>query len=400
MNSKILIIILSIVSLTSCKDFSDLKLVTKSNSINIINSEIEIALVGSEPIEGVLKIKIGGQTIGEGEIKSHFDSEFEVYKIHFSELGNELNSVISTIRENKELEIHLLFINEQEKLKIEKKTSITIEIPPISRIVKIEGEKFEKINKTTSSLLTEVVKNKTRITESLNQSSNLNILKELDQIRIKLLVDTVYHKTFIWRYPTKNNNFYSINDIESNLIKEMNNDDGKLNTEYEGKTEDGRYVITDEYTVEDDRGEIGLYLINIDVSGNYFIQYFGSYLTDGISPKFTNSSYCSFNGNPKIEGQVCLENKHFYGYNPYNVPFVGIAKGDIAKIFIDKKQVPFKIGQEIFFKKRIYLDGGYNRIPIKIIDKMGNVTESFIPVTIESMTDTKIDIDNEINIDN
>ena len=95
-----------------------------------------------------------------------------------------------------------------------------------------------------------------------------------------------------------------------------------------------------------------------------------------------------------------MSTKNFYGHNPYNVPFVGKAYGDISKIYIDNIQVPFKIGEEIYFKKRVYLDGGYNRIPVKIIDKIGNVTESFITVTIESMSNIKIDIDNEVNIDN
>ena len=90
-----------------------------------------------------------------------------------------------------------------------------------------------------------------------------------------------------------------------------------------------------------------------------------------------------------------LERKDFYGYNPFKIPFVGQATGDIDKIYVNNKQVNFKLDEQIYFKQRIYLDGGYNRVPVKIIDKRGNITKSFIPITIEQ-TYNNIDIDNEI----
>ena len=82
-----------------------------------------------------------------------------------------------------------------------------------------------------------------------------------------------------------------------------------------------------------------------------------------------------------------------------DVPFVGRAYGDIKAIYVDNMKVNFKVGEEIYFKKKVYLDGGYNRIPIKIIDFSGNTTESYIPITIEDMNTNDINIDNNINID-
>jgi hypothetical protein len=383
MNKKILIVILSVLSLTSCKDYSDLHLIGKNDKIDIIKSVIDVALVGSEQIDGTLEIKFKEETIGQGEITSHFDVEFKEIEIDFSKIESETNSIISSIKGDNEIELILLFINEKEKIKLEKKISLKTVIPPVSNVFEIKGEKFEKNHNSSEALISEIIKNKSRILEFSNQTYSLNVLQKSDEIKIKLSVDTVYNKSFIWRYPVKTNNFYSNLDIEKNLLEDINNNDANLKTEYTGEIVNGNYIISDEYKVGDEKGEIGLYLINIDDSENYFIQQIGSYLTDGVSPNFSNSSYCSFNGNPKIEGQVCLDTKHFYGYNPYNVPFVGRAYGDVSKIIVDNMNVKFEIGKEIYFKKRIYLDGGYNRVPVKIIDKNGNITESYISITIE-----------------
>jgi hypothetical protein len=383
MNKKILIVILSVLSLTSCKDYSDLHLIGKNDKIDIIKSVIDVALVGSEQIDGTLEIKFKEETIGQGEITSHFDVEFKEIEIDFSKIESETNSIISSIKGDNEIELIFLFINEKEKIKLEKKISLKTVIPPVSNVFEIKGEKFEKNHNSSEALISEIIKNKSRILEFSNQTYSLNVLQKSDEIKIKLSVDTVYNKSFIWRYPVKTNNFYSNLDIEKNLLEDINNNDANLKTEYTGEIVNGNYIISDEYKVGDEKGEIGLYLINIDDSENYFIQQIGSYLTDGVSPNFSNSSYCSFNGNPKIEGQVCLDTKHFYGYNPYNVPFVGRAYGDVSKIIVDNMNVKFEIGKEIYFKKRIYLDGGYNRVPVKIIDKNGNITESYISITIE-----------------
>jgi hypothetical protein len=141
-------------------------------------------------------------------------------------------------------------------------------------------------------------------------------------------------------------------------------------------------------------------LINIDQFGEYTYQQLGAYLSDAAPPKFSNSTYCSKPDNPEYEGVVCIDNESFYGWSPFSVPFVGKAYGDIKAIYVDNMRVNFKIGQEIYFKKKVYLDGGYNRVPVKIIDNSGNVTESFIPITIKDMDNNDINIDNNINIDN
>ncbi len=396
--STSLIILITI--LFSCKDYSDLKLVVRNETIDIIDPKIQIALVGSESINGVLKIKVDDHVISQGSIESHFDSEFQNFILDFSKEENVINLLSKDIQENKYLEFEILFINEDEKIKIADKHKIALDFPPMSTVMKADGKNYVGDSKKSSVLLQHVVKNKNRKVDLANSQSLTTVLKPSDVIRIKLLVDTVYKKSFIWRYPAPTNNYYSEVNIESNLKEEIEKADESIKTEFTGVKEDGYFVITDEYKVEDGQGEIALYLINLDELNNYFIQQVGSYLADGTPPQFKNSSYCSFNGNPLIEGQVCLDTKHFYGYNPYKVPFVGRAYGDVAKIYIDREKVPFQLGEEIYFKKSVYLDGGYNRISIKIVDGNGNVTESFIPVTIENLDDTKIDIDNEINIEN
>lgn len=247
--------------------------------------------------------------------------------------------------------------------------------------------------------MSEILKqNKKGLNVQINSKQLKSVKKGFD-INTTLKTDTVFKHTFIGRYPAFNNSYYNDINLEKMISEYIDTKLDSIESVWKGKMNNGAYVITDNLSSEY-AGLIGVYLINIDQFGQFTYQQVGAYLSDAVSPKFSNTTYCSEPNNPEYEGAVCIDNESFYGWSPFNVPFVGRAYGDIKAIYLDNMKVNFKIGQEIYFKKKVYLDGGYNRVPVKIIDNSGNITESFIPITIKDMDNNDINIDNNIDIDN
>jgi hypothetical protein len=93
----------------------------------------------------------------------------------------------------------------------------------------------------------------------------------------------------------------------------------------------------------------------------------------------------------RYEGKVCIAAKEFQGQSPYNIPFVATIFGEISELYIDNIKIKFNGEGEIFFRQKIPLEFGYNRIPVKVVGKSGRITESFIEQTIENIPD-KIEI--------
>lgn len=407
MKTKILLILSAILllNIVSCKDYSDLELKMRTQYIDIIDPFIEVALTGKEPITGTLRVKIYDEIVGEDQLSSNIESKYSVFKFDIDNLSDSSRRQLSLkIWNSNRITLNLVFSNEEEKVWLQKSISVEVKLPPFSKIENIQGSNFEStygikiVNLREAAkfdsfnfeagLISRTIILKSRFDENRGINSYKEILKKGQIINVKLLVDTVYYKTAIIRYQIPTN---SESTFERAMIKIIQDKPYSIKTDFKGKKEDDYYVIEDNF-IADFGGLVGLYLINIEEDGNYYIKQFGEYLVDMMCPEFSNSSYCYFNGDPWIEGKVCLETKHFEGYNPYKVPFVGYVHGDVSKLYVDNKQIPFKTGDELYFKKRIYLDDGYNRILIKIIDKRGNITEGYIPVTMKLIRPT-IDVD-------
>jgi hypothetical protein len=80
------------------------------------------------------------------------------------------------------------------------------------------------------------------------------------------------------------------------------------------------------------------------------------------------------------EGEVRLQLKEFGGYS---VPFIGTVIGDVEEFFINGKKIDFEVGIEFFFRQIIFLNTGYNRVPVKIIDKRGNTNNTYFEINME-----------------
>lgn len=411
---KLMSVISILQLLFSCKDFSDLTIKIKTEPIEIYSSYIQIAVVGKEQINGEVKIEYEGQLLYSKIMESNKNTTFEKCKLNFHDLGDNLIGLSSDIIEKSEIELNIQFINTEEKVKIEERFKVKTIIPPLNKIILLEGDGFERTPIEVSkkelllakkqnvdkriidkvALLAYLIGNETRVLEFKDKYDLVifdKILEPKEMVKIKILADTAYLNTFIARYPLTNNEFYN-KDIESyiqdnlaTIIEDVDNNFIKV--------ENGNYTFEREIKAFYN-GRNGLYFINIDETGNYLIQKFGEFIVDNSAPQFYQQYYCSFSGNGQIEGLVCLSHRDFFGYNPYSVPFVGHAHGDIKEIYVKGQRISFEIGKDIYFKKKLYLDGGYNRIPVKIVDKRGNSTEGYISITIEQMDDNSIDIHN------
>jgi hypothetical protein len=85
----------------------------------------------------------------------------------------------------------------------------------------------------------------------------------------------------------------------------------------------------------------------------------------------------------RYEGKVCITCKDFKGSSPFNIPFVATIFGDISELYVNNKKVPFEEEGEIFFRQKISLENGYNRVPVKAVGKSGEKTEGYIEVNID-----------------
>jgi hypothetical protein len=146
------------------------------------------------------------------------------------------------------------------------------------------------------------------------------------------------------------------------------------------------YVLQE--VVPERHGEYGVFLLSEDGLGAYGLKELSSLYIDVNGPRLIhNAMNLYFSYSSPIDGALFLGVKEFAGSDVYKVPFVGIATGDIKEVYIAGQRVDFKIDQEFYIKKNLRLDQGYNRVPIKLIDHLGNITEDYVPISISPVYD-------------
>ena len=108
-----------------------------------------------------------------------------------------------------------------------------------------------------------------------------------------------------------------------------------------------------------------------------------------IHLRFFQSSNCTLQNYT-----VCIDHKEFSGYtDSYDIPFVGTVGRGIKEIYVNNKKVEFKHSGELFFRQKIKLAMGYNRIPVKIVGQEGTSNDSYyIEITLETQPDKTIEI--------
>lgn len=416
------LLLLGIVFLFSCKNYNDHTIqVREQEFLDLFSPSINFCITGKEEINYSVKLFHNNLLLDTFSINSTLGESFKKFKFDFSKLKANLPLVSYKIITTSQIKLKLIAINNENKSRIDTTISFKVKLPPITCVSSVEGinftstfsnkiKKFE--NKIRTSVSLGIERDITRaaiLTDMLNTKNphptvviddfSMPILKSTEKIKIKVLIDTVYPHTFISIFPSKNNKKYSDVDLDQKIKEKIKRGLHKNKNDWFGKKEGKMYVLEDVMTTTYD-GLVGLFVINIDNDANYSYFEVGNFFVDKTAPNFTNVNWNSFNGDSRYEGLLWLENKHFYGYNPYSVPFVGMVYGDVKEIYVDGKKISFKVGEELYFRKYIYLDGGYNRVPIKIVDSKGNSANYFIPITIESLDKNEINIENEIQIEN
>ncbi|MEC3966793.1 hypothetical protein [Flagellimonas halotolerans] len=421
MKNLIVQTVILVILLSSCNDYSDHKIIVdKSNLHGVLDTvEIEVGVQGSQKLNYDIEIRYNGEFLAKDSVTSNSKPIFKKVKIDFGKLKEKTIDFSADLVKQGNIKLDFVLSNERKKIVIDSSIPMAFRLPPISQPLSIsfgEGtadlisplqkqiievrKKFPKYEDRTIhriAFLSEVLRLNQKGLHLLNRVKSLKPVRKQFEINLNLTTDTIFKHTIIGRYPAINNSHYIGVDIEKIISDYVETRLDSIKSDWAGNKDGGGYFIN--YNSSSDYvGLIGIYLININQFGEYTFQQIASFISDTAPPRFSNSKYCSEPNNPDYEGIVCLYTEKFFGWSPFKVPFVGRAYGDIKSIYIDNKKVDFKIGEEIYFKKSVYLDGGYNRVPIKLIDGSGNVTESFIPITMEDMGDNNIN--NNISIDN
>jgi hypothetical protein len=416
MKHLIQILFLSII-LIGCKSYDDQKISLKSTTeINLFYPEIEIGLIGKEALVYEVEVSCMKTLIDTFSLKSNDSLEYAKLKFDFSKLKNQLPIFAYSIITNPVIELKITALNKEHNIKIDTTIKYTVKIPPISHTIFVNGKNFDPnlmieeykheselkkqlINPNSkyvrkAAILTELILKK-KLSISNYRGLDTPVLAKNETVSIKVTTDTVYSHSVIVCFPAPGNTEYSgvnvVNSIKSDLLKTYEN----LKSDWNGKVVNNCFELEYEF-VPYNTGLNGLYLVNIDDNGNFFYNEIGTFIYDDKPPKFYNSTYYNFNGDETYEGVVCLRVEKFFGYNPYTVPFVGSVNGDVKEVYLNGSRLSFNKGEDLYFKRVLHLDNGYNRVSIRIIDKNGNSSTDYMEINLESLSRTEINIDNEI----
>jgi hypothetical protein len=77
----------------------------------------------------------------------------------------------------------------------------------------------------------------------------------------------------------------------------------------------------------------------------------------------------------KSRGAVNLKVQDFIGNS---VPFTGSVTGNIKTLIVNNKKIAIEDSTDLFFRLKIDVDNGYNRIPVVVINKSGKSLKSYI----------------------
>jgi hypothetical protein len=263
------------------------------------------------------------------------------------------------------------------------------------------------------ALLYAIVKNDS-IDYTVDSDSIIPIYEPKKSFNIEFKTDTKFEKNYVFMnriiemdFGSNSKPFYepikSLKALSNQLLSlpgdEIPNN-CKLVENYNSYT-----LVSEIKSVDSDDLICDIVYFGLNGNGSSYIQTIGRIIYDNSSPTFSSVSNIKFRNfevfsKDSYKGSVILDTKDFQGWNPYNIPFVGHVYGDVSELYVNNIKKEFEIGKEVYFKQRLNLDLGYNRVPIKIIDKRGNITESFIEISMERIKNKEIEIDNDIYIDN
>jgi hypothetical protein len=410
---NILLLILTF-ALVSCNNNQDDEIQIINRTINIFNPIIKVRINKNGSIKYKLQVSYN-KIILNGPVNIEpSDSTYKDVKLDFSKLKDDLNKLSKEIYYTKNVIFTLKAISENEDNIIDTTFTFATNQPPITNVLSAEGDKFyfsenllsPEIVQTLQTeldietyreannvlILSDFIKNKSvHINNEIDFTQNIPLVKNEDMIKYKILVDTLYDYMIVESYPSEKNNYKMDKSFNSYIKSDLISNRISYNQKNKIINENGNYFLVGETQAYYD-GISNLYVISVAKNNLFSYNLVGTYIVDKEPPVFKHSRYGYFEGNPSYQGTANIGYEKFYGYSPFSIPFVGQIGGDIKRVLINGRDVKFKEGEEFYFRQSISLANGYNRIPVKLIDKAGNVTETYMPITLESMN-------NNVNID-
>ncbi|MBK7095061.1 MAG: hypothetical protein IPH57_08450 [Saprospiraceae bacterium] len=393
--------ILILIPIFFCCSESKKNLISVENDyLSFFDPKIKMKINGKE--EDVYKVKVFFDTVqlNENELFYGNDSMYQYINLIFNKLKFDLNHLAQSINENNNIKLKIKVLDKKNINFFDSLFVFKINVPPITKIISVKGNNLKILNinnfdNKVSTLIKFIANKSPHLTENIDYNDNFPILKKNDFIDYRIEVDTLYDIMIVETYYSSGKNGSDkelIQYIKETLIPEK--EDWSSNSKI--IKENGKIYISGK-TEAYYEGLTHLYLISVKNDNSFSYNLVGTFKVDTLISEFENERYGTFYGNYRAklgaqegedfskwnEGTAYIYNESFYGYyQPYSVPFVCTINGDIQYVYINNKKINFKRRKEFLVRMPLYLSQGYNRIEVKLIDKAGNTTNSFIPITI------------------
>jgi hypothetical protein len=385
--------IILITVLFSCESAKDYKINISNASINSAGGAFTISLEGKSERQFDGRIIIEGIELKTFQVQSSPNPDLSTIEFDIKELVD--LAIFDTLISTNKLPTKIILYNADKEIKIDTTFNLPFSAPPIITTIRVIEPKQLSGNINLYSkrdFIRNLVRNGGH--QIYNPKSKLLARMFTDttqSLKISLEIDPTYDKTIIARWPSAKNKNYHYSNIQSVIIESAK--------QYESIESDSRNKRIERDVRMRYSGLNDICLISFKSKNEFVIIKLFETAVDNINPVFSNYSRV-FTGDPQFEGHVFLRTEEFFGYSPYRVPFTGAVYGDIKQVLVEGVPIQFTPGEDIYVKRTLALDNGYNRINVTVIDKRGNRTKGFIEVTMERMTDEKVKIENNIDIDN
>lgn len=416
--------------LDSCGKFTPpvVKNIGLESNLNI--TSIYYSLEGTSNEDFIIELRYKNNTVYSSHIKDGFASDQKSIQVSKSALKKYLLPLYIDYITFAKIEFEVLIYNSANNYRYDTTFTIAPTVmtyPQIellndaiaeSKPVGIDNTIFKvreylRKNKNKKELKSEKIAlqvlnlSKENVEFDVDKTTNIPIYGPKKKILLRIQTDKKFDLNFVF-FNNESTNLETLKDSLASLP--LSNIPNNCSLKRKGAF----YQLTTHISVSENHqnGIINVVYFGMNENGESYIQNLGKLIIDNVAPTFSRiNNFGSFvtysvtENTPKYKhddytGSVTLTTKKFQGWSPFKVPFVGQVYGDVKELYVNGLKRKFKIGEELYFKQKIYLDTGYNRIPIKIVDKRGNVAVSYIEVTLSNIKDSEININNEINIDN
>jgi hypothetical protein len=403
---KLVLIALSSLLVVSCTNFDDHQLKVEKNAESLNGVKFSISLIGNDQIHCKGIIKYNNIPLHQFTIDSYnFDSpsEFLINYSNFPNIGEQLATDFVLERQP---HLEILIQNRDNEFYRTEYLALNPKIPPIITGIKLLDKEISKkfpigfrqeisnidfylfqenvsVNNYTLEQITTVsvlIKNNTKILQTVVPAGEtIHIYKGKKYLQTSVLCDSVSFNPHLILYPSLSNKYYDGPNLYE-IAKAHYTEQNKAATTIKMKS--GKYLLEQNFYVEQLIGEYDLFLILSEGENDYFYYDLGSIIFDNIAPEFNKWIVGNhhFRGNGLFEGKVYLDYSILWGGNPYEVVFSGKVYGDVANIAVDGQRINFKRNSDLIFSKKIYIQDGYKDVNIKISDGAGNLKNYTLPL--------------------